>query len=66
MALILRLLEEAKRDGSREKRFADDVIFGEYKCKNPRCATAVEQELEHAVKVSKDGVLRCCYCDKEI
>lgn len=66
MALILKLLDEAKRDGSREKRFDSSVIFGEHKCKNPKCATAVEQELEHAVKVCEGGVLRCAYCDKEI
>ncbi|MDE7373622.1 MAG: aspartate carbamoyltransferase, partial [Clostridia bacterium] len=41
MALILKLLDEAKRDGSREKRFDDSVISGQHKCKNPKCATAV-------------------------
>lgn len=66
MALILKLLKEAERDGSRENRFGENVIFGEHKCKNPRCATATEQELEHAVKLCDNGVLRCCYCDKEI
>ena len=66
MALILKLLKEAERDSSRENRFGGNVIFGEHKCKNPRCATAVEQELEQAVKLCDNGVLRCCYCDKEI
>jgi len=66
MALILKLLKEAESDCSRENRFGENVIFGEHKCKNPRCATAVEQELEQAVKLCDNGVLRCCYCDKEI
>lgn len=66
MALILKLLEDAKKDGSKENRFGDNVIFNKYKCTNPRCATATEQELEQAVKVCEDGTIRCCYCDKTV
>lgn len=66
MALILRLLDEASKDSAREKRFDENVVYDAYKCKNPKCATAVEQELAHAVKVLPDGTRRCCYCDKEI
>lgn len=66
MALILKLLEEAKKDGSKENRFGDNVILGKHKCTNPRCANAVEQELEQAVKVFEDGTIRCCYCDKTV
>ena len=66
MALILKLLEEAKKDGSKENRFGDNVIFGKHKCTNPRCATATERELEHAVKAFEDGTMRCCYCDKTV
>ena len=36
-------------------------------CKNPRCITSIEQEIEHVFKlVDKDKkVYRCVYCDVE-
>ena len=35
------------------------------KCKNPRCITTVEQELEHVFKLTdkEDKVYRCIYCE---
>ena len=35
------------------------------KCKNPRCITSVEQELDHVFKLTdKDkGIYRCLYCE---
>ena len=35
------------------------------KCKNPRCITSCEQELDHIFKLTdaKNGVYRCIYCD---
>ena len=35
------------------------------KCKNPRCITSVEQEIEHVFKLtdSGDNVYRCIYCE---
>jgi len=37
------------------------------KCKNPRCITAVEQELPHVFKLTdkERGVYRCVYCEQE-
>ena len=37
------------------------------KCKNPRCITAVEQELKHVFKLTdgKRSVYRCIYCEQE-
>lgn len=38
-----------------------NVIF----CKNPRCITSVEQELEHVFKLTdkEEKVYRCIYCE---
>ena len=35
------------------------------KCKNPRCITSVEQEIEHIFKLtdSKEKIYRCIYCE---
>ena len=35
------------------------------KCKNPRCITTVEQEIDHVFKLTdkENGVYRCLYCE---
>ena len=37
------------------------------KCKNPRCITSVEQELDHVFLLTdpEKGVYRCMYCEQE-
>ena len=37
------------------------------KCKNPRCITSVEQELEHKFKLTdrENKVYRCIYCESK-
>lgn len=63
MALILKLLAEAARD---------PVIrpitgtAGRCRCGNPRCITAVEQELEQAYVCDRNGVRRCLYCESKM
>ena len=56
------------RDGVRvEKRSVElpkelkNVIF----CKNPRCITGVEQELDHIFRLTdpEKGIYRCVYCE---
>ena len=56
------------RDGVRvEKRSEElpkelkNVIF----CKNPRCITGVEQELDHIFRLTdpEQGIYRCVYCE---
>lgn len=67
MALILKLLEEAKKDPVNKKAdySGEEYIRGSVKCENPSCIITVEQELEHIFKiVDKDaGVCRCIYCE---
>ncbi len=61
MALILKLLEEAKRP---EKEKLDGIV-GKYLCTNPRCITSTEQELRHIFKPAADdpAYVRCIYCE---
>ena len=37
------------------------------KCKNPRCITTVEQEIEHIFKLTdkENRVYRCIYCESK-
>lgn len=32
-------------------------------CKNPRCITSVEQELDHVFRLTDNGIYRCQYCE---
>ena len=42
-----------------------ETITGVLRCKNPRCITSIEQELQHVFKLTdrEHGVYRCIYCD---
>ncbi len=56
------------RGGRRvEKRHPElpETIKGVIRCKNPRCITSVEQELEHIFRLTdrEKRVYRCIYCD---
>jgi len=65
MALILKLLDEAKKGVQMPQEvYASDVRFT---CDNPRCITSVEQELEHKFKLvnAEHGIYRCIYCESK-
>ena len=58
------------KDGERAKRAKlslPDYVTGVIKCKNPRCITSVEQELEHKFKLTdrENKVYRCIYCESK-
>ena len=61
MALILKLLgnKEEKENASGE------LLVNEIHCKNPRCITSCEQELDHIFKLTnkETGEYRCIYCE---
>ncbi|MBR5430323.1 MAG: aspartate carbamoyltransferase regulatory subunit [Firmicutes bacterium] len=42
-----------------------ETITGVLRCKNPRCITSIEQELQHVFRLTdrENGVYRCIYCD---
>ena len=63
MALILKLLDEAKRgvaDNALEGELTDEFI-----CDNPRCITSTEQEIRHTFRLvsPENGIYRCIYCE---
>ena len=65
MALILKLLDEAKKGVQMPPEvYATDVSF---KCDNPRCISSTEQELEHKFKLvnAEHGIYRCIYCESK-
>lgn len=69
MALILKLLEDAKANPVKEDLLKDkELIVNQVKCDNHRCITQTEQELDHVFKlVNKEkGVYRCVYCEKKV
>ena len=63
MALILKLLDEAKQGLQMED--PENVVVGKITCDNPRCITSTEQELDHAFKCVNPefGIYRCIYCE---
>ncbi|MBE7038916.1 MAG: aspartate carbamoyltransferase regulatory subunit [Ruminococcaceae bacterium] len=42
-----------------------EILVNVIKCKNPRCITTVEQEIEHIFKLTdkENKVYRCVYCE---
>ncbi len=68
MALILKLLGEAKADNSPFRIDTKDFVYDKYKCTNPKCVCQTEQELEQIAKPSKTDskVMRCVYCEKQV
>ncbi len=63
MALILKLLEEAK-DPEKEAVNTDGFLYDKI-CTNPKCISSVEQELPHIFTPAEEGVYRCLYCEKK-
>ena len=63
MALILKLLEEAK--AGKQMELEGDVLANRLLCENSRCISATEQDLDHVFKcVDPDkGRYRCIYCE---
>ena len=72
MALILKLLGEAKQNPKREPLIHADgakLIYNRVKCENPRCISMIEQELDQVFKLTEpeQRICRCIYCEtKEI
>lgn len=63
MALILKLLEDAKND-CESRLCGAGLTVNSMVCKNPRCICSIEQELKHIfVPSEEDGALKCVYCE---
>ncbi len=63
MALILKLLEEAKNP-RKEAVDTTDFVYDRV-CTNPKCICATEQELPHIFTPGEEGSYRCLYCEKK-
>ena len=65
MALILKLLKEARENPEKEPVDASAFVYGRV-CTNPKCITQIEQELEQISLVTdkEANIHRCIYCEK--
>ena len=66
MALILKLLEEAENP-QREAIDSEGLVYDRV-CTNPKCISAVEQELPHICRLTEPelGIHRCIYCEQKV
>ena len=64
MALILKLLSEAKQDSVREAIDTDGWVYDKV-CRNPKCICQTEQELPMAANMV-EGDWRCVYCEQKV
>ena len=66
MALILKLLAEAKADPVKESVDTTDFVY-DLTCKNPKCISQVEQELPQIFKLTDKtaNIHRCIYCEQK-
>jgi aspartate carbamoyltransferase catalytic subunit len=67
MALILKLLEEAKNP-VKVVNLPDELYVDKFHCTNPRCITSTEQELPHIAKLvdAEHNIHRCIYCEQKV
>lgn len=63
MALILKLIQEKEKQVDNTKSSME--IINKIECKNPRCITSVEQELDQIFVLTdeKNKIYRCKYCE---
>lgn len=66
MALILKLLDEAKNVNEQNVISKEELLVNELKCQNPKCITSEERGLKHAFRSVGEGVYRCAYCEHKI
>lgn len=65
MALILKLLGLSGNNINNEEKDISLKVVNEIFCKNTRCITSCEQELDHVFKVTSEGECRCIYCESK-
>ena len=65
MALILKLLKEARENPEKDPVDTSEFVYGRV-CTNPKCITQIEQELEQISLVTdkEANIHRCIYCEK--
>ena len=67
MALILKLLSKESLEREAELAEGDELLINTLRCKNPRCITSKEQELDQIFKVldREHGICRCLFCESK-
>ncbi len=65
MSLIIKLLEDAIIKEKEVVAHHGENYFGG-SCKNSKCITQIEQELESQFYIDDNGIKRCRYCDTEM
>ena len=65
MALILKLLKEARENPVKEAVDTTDFVYDRV-CRNPKCITQTEQELPQISKITdkEANIHRCIYCEQ--
>lgn len=64
--ITVNIINEGGLIEKRKLKLPEQVI-NVIKCKNPRCITSVEQEIQHIFKLAdaEKGIYRCIYCEQE-
>ena len=64
--ITVNIIKNGERVEKRHLRLPDEVC-GVIKCKNPRCITSVEQDIEHVFRLRdrEKRVYRCIYCESK-
>lgn len=64
--ITVNIINEGGLIEKRKLKLPEQVV-NVIKCKNPRCITSVEQEIQHIFKLAdtEKGVYRCIYCEQE-
>ena len=62
--ITINIIKDGERVEKRKPR-QPEIIKNIIKCKNPRCITTTEQELDHIFKLTdkENNVYRCLYCE---
>lgn len=64
--ITVNIIKNGEMVEKRHLRLPDEVR-GVIKCKNPRCITSVEQDIEHVFRLRdrENRVYRCIYCESK-
>lgn len=65
-SITVNIIQDAKIVAKKELRLPSQII-NVLKCKNPRCITSIEQELDHVFLLTdeKKEIYRCKYCEEK-
>ena len=62
--ITVNIIEDGKTIEKKKLELPEEIVNVE-KCKNPRCITSVEQEIDHIFRLAdrEKRIYRCIYCD---